>query len=138
MKSERGPPICVTILHIEEHGEQYLPSDRICLNGFTGHLMRECGENIQDGHFVEMASSRPWNFRRDWAAKNVGDLQQKPCFDPTYRSDGNTTHCQDNWICYDFKTQQIFPTHYSIRVRHDGGVNSSNVKSWIIEIFNDG
>jgi hypothetical protein len=52
----------VTIPHIAEHRKQYLPSHRICFNGFMVPLMRECGQNVQNGHLGEMTSSRLWNF----------------------------------------------------------------------------
>jgi hypothetical protein len=49
-------------------------------------------------------------------------------FDPNDRSDGNIAYCRNNWLCYDFKRQQVFSTHHLIRERHDGNVNSLNLK----------
>jgi hypothetical protein len=75
-----------------------------------------------------------WTFWRDYiittmefpvrfGSRKCWGIVTKITFDSTYRSDGNIAHCRDNWTCSDFKTQQVFPAHYSIRAQHDEGAN---------------
>jgi hypothetical protein len=40
------------------------------------------------------------------------------------------------WVCYDFKRMRVILTDYSIRSRYDSA--SNNLKSWVIEVSNDG
>jgi hypothetical protein len=49
-------------------------------------------------------------------------------------------HSEDElsqWICWDFKTLRIEPTHYTIQT-YGGGPNWSHLKSWAVEGSDDG
>jgi hypothetical protein len=73
------------------------------------------------------------------AAKNVADLQIDSFFHSDWRkAEEDITHTRNRWIGYDFKDRRIVPAHYSIRSRCDGGINGTNLKSWLIEVSMDG
>ena len=57
--------------------------------------------------------------------RNAVDLDSTGCY---------YSECQDSWICYDFKNWCVIPKSYSMRSYVDG----YNLKSWIIEVSNDG
>lgn len=43
---------------------------------------------------------------------------------------------QYSWICFDFLESKIIPSHYQI-MSYNGGINSYNPKSWVIQGSND-
>jgi hypothetical protein len=103
--------------------------------GIITYLTRQCGMNVDDAGVVDVTSSKPLRFDRpDWSdgeewgpnpencGKNVADLTEIT-FQSRFSSRGL-------WICYDFKTKRIIPTHYAICL--NGLVN------WVVEISLDG
>lgn len=44
-----------------------------------------------------------------------------------------TENVANSWICFEFKTHKISPTHYSIKTNNGG----QNIRSWKIEVRND-
>jgi hypothetical protein len=47
-------------------------------------------------------------------------------------------HERNNWICYDFRDRRVILTHYEIRSDFSKGVDNKNLKSWIVEVSEDG
>jgi hypothetical protein len=109
------------------------------LEGIIWHLTRECGGNVQDHGVVEITSSRALNESEATAAKNVADLTVDSVFSSAYRGrEEDIGHDRNNWICYDFRTHPIIPTHYAIRSSFCGTENGPNMKSWLVETSLDG
>jgi hypothetical protein len=57
------------------------------------------------------------------------------------RPDGQLEFVSENkaeqWVGYDFKTRKVGIQGYAIRSRFGGWPNSSNPKSWVIEVSDD-
>ena len=98
------------------------------LDGIIAHLSRECGGNVQDHGIVNITASSTNGAAFD--PKNVADL------------DTDSIYCSndvlDTWICYDFKQMRVTPTSYSIRSHCHGYPGYFNLKSWVLEVSNDG
>jgi hypothetical protein len=92
----------------------------ITLSGIVSHLMGKCGGNIHDKGVVEITASSSSN-----RARNTANLEDDSCF------------CSENtpgqWICLDFKTLRIEPTHYTIRAGY-----GFYLKNWAVEGSDDG
>ena len=93
------------------------------LDGLIAHLARKCGGNVHENGVVEVSASSVWDGRK---VKSAVELENNTCF--ASNSEPNS------WICYDFKGHRLVPTSYSIR-SHDG---PSFLKSWVLEVSNDG
>jgi hypothetical protein len=98
------------------------------LNGIIHHLTLECGGNVHDRGVVSITADRPWDDSSGCAAKNIADLEANSVF---YCADA-----ADMWVCYDFKARKVALTDYSIRSRYDHA--QDNLRSWVIEVSNDG
>jgi hypothetical protein len=107
-------------------------------DGIVAYLGRQCGGNVHDCGVVSVTSSKPFNEQAERAAKNVTEMQSDSRFCSKYRTMGAVIpQAANNWICYDFKTRRIVPTHYAIRSCHtDRG--GSHLKSWIVATSIDG
>jgi hypothetical protein len=93
------------------------------LSGIISHLTAKCGSNVHDRGVVEITAS----CTQKWCApRNVADF-----------GDRNSWFLSENkpgeWICCDFKTLRIGPTHYTLRAGH-----GFHLKSWAVEGSNDG
>jgi hypothetical protein len=86
------------------------------------------GGNVHDRGVVAITAHAPLDGRIEFAAKNIADLEAN-----SYFVSANVSHM---WVCYDFKTMKVILTDYSIRSAYH--VSSQNVKSWVIEVSNDG
>jgi hypothetical protein len=98
------------------------------LKGIIHHLTLECGGNVHDRGVVSVTADRPLDDRPDYAAKNIADLEANSYF--------VCANAKDMSVCYDFKTLKVILTDYSIRSRWD--LTIQNLKSWVIEVSNDG
>ena len=98
------------------------------LDGIVAHLTRECNGNVHEKGVIEVTASSIET--RHFAPKDVVSQKESSVF--------FTTSAEHSWICYDFKSRRVFPTSYCIRSIYDGGLGSSNLKSWAFEGSNDG
>jgi hypothetical protein len=69
--------------------------------------------------------------------RNAVDLDEDSSFCSNGEG-GDIGHSPNNWICYDFRDRRIAPTHYTIRSEYDDRSNSINLRSWAVEVSNDG
>jgi hypothetical protein len=92
------------------------------LSGIISYLTVKCGGNIHNLGVVEMTAS---SVSRTWYPRNAADLGTLLFF--------HSKNEPGQWICCDFKTLRIEPTHYTIRA----GFGHS-LKSWVIEGSDDG
>jgi hypothetical protein len=95
---------------------------QIALSGIISHLIAKCGGNVHDRGVVEITASSVFdtNYSRD--AADLGT-------DPWFWSKNEP----GQWICLDFKTLRIEPTHYTIRSGF-----YSHLMSWAVEGSDDG
>jgi hypothetical protein len=103
-----------------------IPYEGRSLDGIISFLSREFGGNVHDQGIVKVSSSGQL-----WSECGVALVVD-------FESDlkGFATPSSDNsWICIDFKTCFIKPTHYSIRTRTDG--DRTQPRWWILEGSND-
>ena len=109
-------------------GIDFACTDPKSLNGIIANLSRECGGNVHDHGIVDVTASSTNGAA--FAPRNVADL------------DGDSIYCSndvlDTWICYDFKQMRVTPTSYSIRSHCHGYPGYFNLKSWVLEVSNDG
>jgi hypothetical protein len=99
------------------------PSGDGCLHGIIAHLTRECGGNVHDRGIVDVSEKSPAS---GCPPKNAADLQSE-----TYISSPNAP---GQWLCYDFKSRRVTPSHYSIRCLS----SSYHLRSWVLEGSVDG
>ena len=110
----------------ERVGWGYMYDSSKPLAGVIAHLTQECGGNVHDKGVVEVTASSCWDTKHQ--AKNVvdfGDVQANSYF--------YSLNEPNQWICCDFKSRFVAPTHYSIRVD-----DCSYPRSWVLEVSNDG
>jgi hypothetical protein len=99
------------------------------LDGIIEGLTRQAGGNVGDKGVVDILCSECLDPNR-FLAKYAADLKNDSVF--VSGKDPN------QWLAYDFKEKRVRITHYAIRSRFDGWVNSNNLKSWVIEVSEDG
>jgi hypothetical protein len=104
----------------------FLPSVDGSLDGIVSHLTRECGGNVHDRGIVDISSKSIFDTSTLYLPKHAADLQ-----DTTYFASKNLP---DQWLCYDFRTLRVRPTHYSIRPQS----NNRFLRSWMLEGSLDG
>jgi hypothetical protein len=98
------------------------------LDGIISGLTSLCGGNVHDRGLVSITDSS--HYSDSYIGKIAADLgNANSCF--------HSNNSPDQWLCYDFKNSRVALTHYSIRTC-PGGTNGSHLKSWVIEISNDG
>ena len=101
------------------------------LEGIIAHLTRECGGNVHDKGIVNItASSVCQSACRSFSPRNVVD----PNRDLLYCSQNQ----KDAWITYDFKEWRVIPKRYSIKTSYGWSPGGDHLKSWVIEVSNDG
>jgi hypothetical protein len=100
------------------------------LSGIIAYLTNKFEGNVADKRVVEMLGD-PWDFRDPKIApKNVADLEANSYF--------ASRNEPDQYIGYDFQSRKVHPTAYAIRSCWDGYKDSENLKSWVVEISDDG
>jgi hypothetical protein len=92
------------------------------LDGIISYLTKKHGGHVLDRFIVSITASSSEN-PQSWPLRNVADFDNQTMF--------ATQNVPNSWICYDFKTNRIKPTHYSIRSRRDG--DCYHLRSWILE-----
>lgn len=108
---------------IRERLIEYDGQKEHAFNGIIHTLTKESNGNVDDKGCVKITSS----------STNGSDYPKKAADLETTNSLFYSNDDQYPWLQYDFKQRKVCPTHYSIRSRHDGGVNDYNAKSWVIE-----
>ena len=103
---------------------EFLYDESKKFDGVIAHLTRECIGNVHDRGIVNATASSCTGY-----AKNAVDLGTNS----SYWSNDE----QDSWICYDFKERRVIPTSYSVR-SYQGGPGWYHLRSWVIEVSNDG
>jgi hypothetical protein len=120
-------------------------------DGIIAHLTRECGGNVHFRRVVnvtcgsfekEICGANPYSGAYEnspcYAARNAADLAVDSHFLSAYRRcSENIPHTRNNWLCYDFKTRRIVPSHYAIRT-HGYGPRNCQLKSWLVDTTADG
>jgi hypothetical protein len=121
-------------------GRQFRPSSAQALDGIIAHLTAECMGNVHDRGVVEVTCSKPRYENDAWCyPQNVADLKTDTCFWSQFRSaTASIPHERNNWICYDFKSRQVIPTHYAVRSYYCGSAGQEHLKSWLVEVSMDG
>jgi hypothetical protein len=99
------------------------------LDGIIAFITKKCNGNVHEKGVVEVIG-KAYNAIPNNAAKKVADL--------TSNSNFYSVDEPDQSVCYDFRKLRIKPTHYTIRSACDGYVDYSNLKSWVIEVSDDG
>jgi hypothetical protein len=99
------------------------------LEGIISGLSRQAGGNVADLGVVDVTASGCLDPAR-FLPKNVADVSANTAF--------VSVKGPNQWIAYNFKTRRVRFTHYAIRSRHDGWINSNNPKDWAIEVSPEG
>jgi hypothetical protein len=102
----------------------FIPQSDHPLCGIISYLTsKHCG-NVSDQGIVNVSGSTTYD--SSYPAKNAVDLLSTSYF--------QSVNQPNQWLCYDFKTRKVRPTHYSIHA------HSSNyyLRSWIFEGSIDG
>jgi hypothetical protein len=94
------------------------------LEGIVAPFTRFAGGNVHDRGIV-IVSSGDGYADPTFPAKSAADLE----VDSFFHSDGT----KNEWLCYDFLSRRITPSHYTIRSKYNGKVGGSNLKSWVVE-----
>jgi hypothetical protein len=109
---------------------QAVPATSYLLDGVISYLTTRYHGNVHDCGIARVFADRVCSGEAIYAAKNVADLQTGSYF----HSANESNQC----VGYDFKELiRIIPTHYSIR-SYDNGPNFHHLRSWVVEISNDG
>jgi hypothetical protein len=108
-------------------GRRFSPSGQ-SLDGIISYLTSKCSQNVHDADLVEVTSNTVSS--SDYL-KRVADLQNRNSY---FQSNDEP----NSWICYDFKSMEITPTHYSILSGPWGPNQENHPKSWCFEVSVDG
>jgi hypothetical protein len=90
---------------------------------------------------VRVTSSKTVVTGPKYAAKNAADIRSLLVFQTAFRSTlEDIPHLRNNWLCYEFLSHEVILTHYTIRsdCEDNAGVNTANLRSWIVEVSRDG
>jgi hypothetical protein len=91
-------------------------------DGIISYLSKKCGGNVHDKGIVTITSNRFASPELYGHPGNVADLNRKTCF--------AFVHVSGLWICWDFHTMRLRPSHYTIA--------AWGLSSWILEGSVDG
>jgi hypothetical protein len=126
---------CASKAHVDEElnllkkvAGRFPPIPSVPLKGIIHHLTLEYGGNVHDRGVVSITANRPYDDHPVNAAKNIADLEADSYF--------VAANVSGVLVCYDFKTMKVILAGYSIRSCYAG--NWQNLKSWVIEVSNDG
>ena len=97
------------------------------LDGILAYLTLEFGGNVHNKGIVDVAASSVYYNSTRYRPENAAD--------PVCQYISNDE--KDSWICYDFKDRRVVPTSYSVR-SCGAGPAGPHLKSWVIEVSNDG
>jgi hypothetical protein len=103
---------------------QFIPSSP--LNGIVAYLTRQCGGNVHTHGVVSITASSSIG---TYSPQNAADLETTSLFE--------TQSSPDSWICYDFKTMRMAPSHYSIR-SYVWRPGNQHLRNWVLEGSCDG
>lgn len=95
--------------------------------GIMHYLTNKTGGNIHDNGTIEITSNSIAH--SDYQPKNCVDYKN----DNIYASNNSTLA----YVCFDFKDNRIQLSNYSIE-SYDNGKNYENLRSWVVEVSNDG
>lgn len=111
-------------------GQMFRYDESSPLTGILAYLTNKYNGNVHDMGVVNITSSSI--FDGDWMyhPKNAADFESDSCF--FSRDEPNT------WICYDFGDNQVIPTSYTLKSSSTVESGDHNLKSWVIEVSNDG
>jgi hypothetical protein len=102
--------------------------------------MNHCGGNVHNHNILVVTSSNSWN--PSVSGKNVVVLHDDSRhFDSVdFTREEEIPHAPNNWICYEFKTATVIPTHYTIRFFYkcNDWMQSYRLNSWALEVSMDG
>jgi hypothetical protein len=90
-------------------------------------LTSKGGQNVHDAGLVDVSSNSV--FCSDYP-KRAADLQNP-------QSDFQSNDQPNSWICYDFKSSAVAPTHYLILSAPWGPNQDHHLKSWCLEVSTD-
>jgi hypothetical protein len=113
---------------VESHSHRvskFDPSNSARFEGIIAHLTKRCGGNVHDHNIVTISADHE---QPGSPGKYAADLATSTEF--------CSRNAPNQWICYDFKTMLIEPTHYSIRSYL--AAKYVHLKNWIIEGSTDG
>ena len=105
------------------------------LEGIIAHLTRACGGNVHDKGIVDVTGNslvhRIRGFGYGCQAENAADFESDSHVCLTVGAE---------WVCYDFKDRRVLPSSYSVGlpVTCDQVWRSRPLKSWVVEVSNDG
>ena len=108
-------------------GDPFLYEKGKEFNGIFRHLTEKTGGNIHNNGTIEVTSN---SYCSSWEPWNLLDFDKENgyCANGTW----------DVWICFDFKEAKVKITNYSIKSINGNNGNSHHLKSWIIEVSDDG
>ena len=95
------------------------------LDGIIAYLTHECNGNVHEKGIVNVTASGTDD---GLVPQNVVDLKSDHSFGSRYG--------ENQWICYDFKDRRVTPTGYTVKTSK--GYGCDHLKSWVIEVSNDG
>ena len=94
-------------------------------NGIIKYLTDKTGGNIHDNGTIEITSN---SYYAGDHPSNLLDFNVKTQYESPRK---------EAWICFDFKKMKVKITNYSIK-SSEGGQSSCHLKSWDLEVSNDG
>jgi hypothetical protein len=107
-------------------------------NGIIAHLSNGADGNVHLRNVVRVTSSRSRTRFSRHQAKAVANLDSLSCFFSALGSgSGSNPYTPNNWVCYNFKSRWVIPTHYAIQTCGDGA-GGRHLKSWLVEGSVDG
>ena len=106
-------------------GIPFLCDESRPFDGIIAQLTRRSGGNVHDKGIIEVTASSV----HDGLPQNLVDLETDSIF--ASKDQENT------WVCYNFKHLGVIPMSYSIRT-YGYGPGNWHLKSWVIEVSNDG
>jgi hypothetical protein len=92
-------------------------------NGILSYLTVKCGGNVHDRGVVKITASSV--FKEQYTPRYAADFESIWSF--------WSKNEPEQWICLDFKTLRVEPTHYTIRTDYN-----CHLKSWAVEGSDDG
>ena len=115
---------------IERRSHDFVETDFVYnaskpLDGMIAYLTRECGGNVHDKGVIAATSSGVYY---EHVPENAVDV-----WTDSYFASSNEPN---SWICYDFKDRRVIPTSYSVRSYWNA--SGDHLKSWVVEVSNDG